>query len=93
MKKILPLILFAILLASCAQGVSYTVDCVDCHVYGFWGGLWHGIIAWFDFVWMLIWDDVVVYAPNNNGTWYALGFVIGACGLPITISKSAKRMR
>lgn len=49
------------------------------HQYGFWGGLWHGLIVGFDFVGMLIWDDVAVYAPNNNGGWYAFGFTLG-CG-------------
>jgi hypothetical protein len=30
-----------------------------------------------DFIGSLIWDDVAVYATNNNGTWYDFGFVGG----------------
>jgi hypothetical protein len=29
----------------------------------------------------MLWrDDVSVFAPNNNGIWYAFGFVIGSGG-------------
>jgi hypothetical protein len=34
-------------------------------------------MAWYDyvtFIGSLIWDDVAVYATNNNGTWYDLDF-------------------
>jgi hypothetical protein len=38
-------------------------------------------MAWYDyvtdFIGSLIWDDVAVYATNNNGTWYDFGFVGG----------------
>jgi hypothetical protein len=34
----------------------------------------------FDFIGSLIWDDVAVYATNNNGGWYDFGFV-GGLGL------------
>ncbi len=92
MKRQKLLFLFSIfalmLLSSCADNASYTVDCANCHVYGFWGGLWHGLIACFDFIGMLIWDDVAVYAPNNNGPWYACGFVIGIGGFSFSVTKS-----
>jgi len=56
------------------------ITCVqECHTYGFWGGLWHGMIAPLDFIGMLIWpDDVTMYAQDNNGGWYAFGFCWGA---------------
>lgn len=73
------LILFVLTLSGCAD--STPLNTVDAHVYGFWGGLWHGFIAPFDFIGMLIWDDVAMYAPNNNGGWYAFGFLIGCGGL------------
>jgi hypothetical protein len=75
MKKnliFLSIIFIALSCTGCASNEVVT----NCE-YGFWGGLWHGIIAPFDFIGMLIWDDVVVYAPNNNGTWYAFGFLLG----------------
>ena len=54
--------------------------CLTGHTYGFLGGLLHGFIAPFDLIAMLFRDDVTVYAPNNNGAWYAFGFLIGSGG-------------
>lgn len=66
-------------LSSCAD--REVVDsCLKGYTYGFFGGLWHGFIAPFDFIGMLVWDDVSVYAQNNNGVGYALGFLIGSGG-------------
>lgn len=82
MKKNLSLILALIVLVfvftGCAD-VSHVEKClpIEEHTYGFWGGLWHGIIAPFSFVGSLIWEDVAVYAVNNNGGWYDFGFVLG----------------
>lgn len=73
------LILLSLMLTSCAD--RETVDnCLTGYTYGFFGGLWHGFIAPFDFIGMLIWDDVTMYAQNNNGVGYALGFLIGSGG-------------
>ena len=47
------------------------------HTYGFWGGTWHGMITFPSFIGSLIWDDVAVYAVENNGAWYNFGFVGG----------------
>ncbi len=47
------------------------------HTYDFWGGTWHGIIMVPSFIGSLIWNDVAVYAINNNGAWYDFGFVGG----------------
>ena len=71
MKKIifLTIVLVALLLSGCADN-EVVRGCLDGHTYGFWGGLWHGIIAPFDLIGMIIWDDVAFYAPNNNGGWY-----------------------
>ncbi|HAN17341.1 MAG: hypothetical protein A2X13_00660 [Bacteroidetes bacterium GWC2_33_15] len=69
--------------------------CLEGHTYRFWGGLWHGIIAPIDFVLMLFRDDITVYAQNNNGAWYAFGFLIGSGGWGIlggkTLGKKRKR--
>ncbi len=71
-----------LLLASCADKSNTTVSCIqECHTYGFWGGLLHGLIALPDFIGMLIWpEDVTVYAQDNNGAWYAFGFLFGIGG-------------
>jgi hypothetical protein len=65
------------MLVSCAE-VTPIEDCVYDDPYGFWGGLWHGIIAPFSFVISLFMDNVAMYAVNNNGGWYDFGFVLGA---------------
>lgn len=81
MKKTIKLaflsILTLLILGGCADN-GIVDGCVQGHVYGFWGGLWHGLIMFYDLVGMIFWDDVTVYAPNNNGGWYAFGFVLGA---------------
>jgi hypothetical protein len=78
MKKVI-LVLLALTLFSCADKVGYQIDQTQ-HIYGFCGGVWHGIIMFPDFIGSLIWDDVAVYATNNNGAWYDFGFV-GGLGL------------
>jgi hypothetical protein len=44
---------------------------------GFWGGLWHGIIAPITFIVSLFVDGVSIYETKNNGRWYELGFMLG----------------
>ena len=68
-----------LILTGCSNN-EVVSTCLNGHTYGFWGGLWHGIIAPIDLIFMLWRDDVTVFAPNNNGAWYALGFVIGSGG-------------
>lgn len=77
------LILFSlfilVIVTGCAQ--NEVVDqCLTGHKYGFFGGLWHGFIAPFDFIGMLLNKDITMYAQNNNGGLYALGFLIGSGG-------------
>lgn len=71
--------LVLILLASCVHKEIIT-PCLTGHTYGFWGGLLHGIIAPIDFIGMLFRDNITMYAQNNNGAWYAFGFLIGSGG-------------
>jgi hypothetical protein len=68
-----------LLLSGCAQK-EIVSSCLHGHPYGFWGGLWHGFIAPFDLIGMLLWNDITVYAQNNNGVFYALGFILGSGG-------------
>jgi hypothetical protein len=72
-------IAFLMILPGCANKEVVT-GCLTGHTYGFWAGLWHGIIAPIDLIAMIWRDDVSVYAVNNNGLWYACGFVIGSGG-------------
>jgi hypothetical protein len=81
-----------IILTACAQK-EVVEQCLTGHKYGFWGGLWHGIIAPVDFVIMLFKHDVTMYAQNNNGNWYALGFLIGSGGWGFLSGKGLKKNR
>jgi len=81
-----------IILTSCANSEAVEA-CLTGKKYGFWWGLWHGIIAPIDFVIMLFKDDVTMYAQNNNGAWYALGFLIGGGGWGFLGGKGSKRRR
>jgi hypothetical protein len=91
MKKIVYTILTLTLilsLTSCADAETVGT-CLKGHEYGFWGGLWHGIITPFSFIGSLIWDDITVYAVNNNGGWYDFGFVLGVGGLGFSGGKKS----
>ncbi len=72
-------VLAILLFTGCAHREIVT-HCLQGHTYGFWGGLWHGFISPFDLIGMLIYNDVTVFAQNNNGAWYAFGFLIGSGG-------------
>jgi hypothetical protein len=93
-QKYLWLIIFLviILLSGCAN--NEVIDqCLTGHKYGFFGGLWHGFIAPFDFIGMLFDKDITMYAQNNNGGLYALGFLLGSGGWGFFGSKGASKVR
>lgn len=73
------ILICGIILSGCANN-GLANGCLTGHTFGFWGGLLHGIIAPIDLVIMLLRHDITVFAPNNNGAWYAFGFVIGSGG-------------
>jgi hypothetical protein len=73
------LLAVSVLLTGCANN-EIVNECLKGHTYGFLGGLWHGIIAPLDLILMLFKNDITVFAPNNNGAWYAFGFIIGSGG-------------
>ena len=87
---ILLLVVASALLFSCADKEIVT-RCLTGQTYGFWFGIWHGLIAPFDLVGMLIWDDVTVFAQNNTGFWYAFGFLIGSGGWGVIGNKASKK--
>jgi hypothetical protein len=82
--------LILLLITSCANREVVT-ECLSGQTYGFWWGLWHGIIAPIDLILMLFRDDITVFAQNNNGAWYAFGFLIGSGGWGILGGRSSKR--
>lgn len=83
MKKVIKLIAIVLvggfLLSACAD-VTVIDECTTDDPYGFWGGLWHGLITLFSFIGSLFSDDIAVYAVNNNGGWYDFGFLLGVGG-------------
>ena len=93
-KKNLLLILLGsslLIMTGCANNESVQ-QCLTGHQYGFLGGLWHGFIAPFDFIGMLFNDKITMYAQNNNGGLYALGFLLGSGGWGFFGSKGATRV-
>ena len=81
--KNLILLIALFVLGSCADTIDIQ-ECVDNDPYGFWYGLWHGMITPFSFLGSLIWENTSVYAINNTGGWYDFGFLLGIGGLTIT---------
>ncbi|GGB84618.1 hypothetical protein GCM10007424_25830 [Flavobacterium suaedae] len=89
MKKTILILVMLFLLVSCARHTS--CDFPTEEQYGFWSGLLHGIISPIGLVGMLIYDDVAVFAPNNNGAWYAFGFLLGSGGWGFLASRGSKK--
>lgn len=78
-KHLYTLIIIALIITSCAD-VNHIESCTTGHVYGFFGGFWHGLIAPFSIFGRILGNDIAVYALNNNGSWYDVGFILGAGG-------------
>jgi hypothetical protein len=93
-KKNIPVLLFliAILIVTGCANNEPVEKCLSGHTYGFFGGLWHGFIAPFDFIGMLFSKEITMYAQNNNGGLYALGFLLGSGGWGFFGGKGAKRV-
>jgi hypothetical protein len=81
MKKswlIFAIAIVAVVLFSGCADVSAVCPAPTDHIYGFWGGLWHGLIIFWSWIGSLFSDDIAVYAVSNNGGWYDFGFLLGA---------------
>jgi hypothetical protein len=94
-QRIFLLLSFALILLAitgCAQNEAVD-QCLSGHTYGFFGGLWHGFIAPFDFIGMLFNNKITMYAQNNNGGLYALGFLLGSGGWGFFGGKGVRRVQ
>jgi hypothetical protein len=89
---ILFLFVVLVLFTGCADNESVD-QCLTGHKYGFVGGLWHGFIAPFDFIGMLFSNEITMYAQNNNGGFYALGFLLGSGGWGFFGSRGVHRVQ
>ena len=78
---VLVLIGLVLLLSGCADVSPHVSTCITSDPYGFWGGLWHGMVLPFSWIGSLFSDDIAIYAYDNNGGWYDFGFILGVCGL------------
>lgn len=74
---LLTILCYVLLFSSCAEVQHNVKPCLVGQTYGFWGGLWHGIIAPFAWIGSLFRDDIAVWAVNNDGGWYTFGFILG----------------
>jgi hypothetical protein len=92
-KYLLFILLIAVIVLSGCANNETVEQCLTGHKYGFFGGLWHGFIAPFDFIGMLFNKDITMYAQNNNGGLYALGFLLGSGGWGFFGNKGASRLR
>lgn len=90
MKTIFCLVL-VIFLCGCADVQHHIAPCLEGHVYGFLGGLWHGIIAPLSWIGGLFNNDIAVWAVNNNGGWYTFGFMLGIGALTTSASKATEK--
>lgn len=92
MNKISLLLLLSLFIFSCAKHVDVK-ECLPMEEpSGFWSGTWDGMIMVPSFIGSLIWDDVAIYAVNNNGAWYDFGFIGGFFTLLKLISYIIKRI-
>jgi hypothetical protein len=89
---IIIILLLSVAVLGCARSEMVN-QCLTGHTYGFFGGLWHGFIAPFDFIAMLFNNEITMYAQNNNGGLYALGFLIGSGGWGFLGGKGVKKVR
>lgn len=76
------------LLTGCADVSPQMLSCAPSDPYGFWGGLWHGIVAPISFFGSIFSDDIALYAMNNTGGWYDFGFILGIGGLSSSVKLS-----
>ena len=73
-------LLVVIVMVACTAGPNASVDVPDAEskVAGFWHGLWHGVIVIITFIISLFSDTINIYEVHNTGSWYDLGFILGA---------------
>ncbi|MCB0465794.1 MAG: hypothetical protein KDC78_09010 [Aequorivita sp.] len=74
-KIIILLLLITLMCATSCAPAGYTYS-----ESGFFSGLWHGFIIIFSLVGKLFGADIGIYAENNTGFTYWLGFIIGIGG-------------
>ena len=87
---LLTALFLSFLLVSCAD-VEPINECLKGKEYGFFYGLIHGFITPFSFIASLFDDEVAIYAVNNSGWWYDLGFLLGSGGWGFMAGNKSKK--
>ena len=84
-----------LLLSSCVAGPNPALGIADTagKTYGFWSGLWHGIISPVTFIISLFTKNVNIYEVHNSGNWYNFGFIVGASIIFGTTGAASRRKR
>ena len=82
--------LAALLISSCAD-VQAVKECLTGRQYGFLYGLIHGFITPISFIGSLFKDNVAIYAVNNTGALYDLGFLLGSSGWGFMAGNRSKK--
>ena len=96
MKKYRTTLLFSFALlaslcfVSCANAEPVK-ECLTGKQFGFLFGLLHGFITPVSFVGSLLNDNVAIYAVNNTGGWYDLGFLLGSSGWGFMAGSRSKK--
>lgn len=86
-KILFSLAFIALFFVGCADVAQVQFTNPNEHIYGFWGGVWHGMITVPSFIGSLFDDSIAIYAVHNNGAWYNFGFV-GGLGFTIRLVTS-----
>jgi hypothetical protein len=95
--KYLILVVLVMLLFSSCGDIKYANEEAANYVYTFWDGLLHGMLA--IPIWIInVFSDTkhAIYATNNNGDWYNLGFILGMSamtGSSTTYANSGKEKK
>jgi len=90
LNSILLVIFLVILFSGCATKEPIE-PCLEGNTYGFFWGIVHGLIAPISLIISFFDKETVMYAQNNSGSWYGLGFLIGSGGWGILASNSSKK--
>lgn len=88
--RLLLLMLVCIWLVSCAD-VEPVQECLQGYQYGFFSGLLHGFITPASFLGSLFDDNIAIYAVNNTGGFYDLGFLLGSSGWGFMAGNRSKK--
>jgi hypothetical protein len=78
--KIFGIFILTLMLCSCAN--QYSLISIN-DPYGFFSGIWHGMIFPFSLIGTIVFDDVYIIGKPNTGFGYHFGFFMGFLGIGV----------